>query len=89
MAAWIEPESPNCAIVSHAEDYFEGMGHGLYLVDGKIRLHIHRRFTDLGIRVESVAPVVLRTAAARAGGVRWRAQSGRRAHLSQWPAGGR
>jgi hypothetical protein len=60
MAAWIEPESPNAAIVSHAEDYFEGMGHGLYLVDGKIRLHIHRRFTDLGIRVESVAPVKLR-----------------------------
>ncbi len=59
MAAWIEPESPNAAIVSHAEDYFEGMGHGLYLVDGKIRLHIHRRFTDLGIRVESVGPVVL------------------------------
>ncbi len=60
MAAWIEPESPNAAIVTHAEDYFEGMGHGLYLVDGKIRLHIHRRFTDLGSRVESVAPVTLR-----------------------------
>ena len=30
-----------------------------YLVDGKIRLHIHRRWTDLGIRVESVAPVAL------------------------------
>jgi Protein of unknown function (DUF1553)/Protein of unknown function (DUF1549)/Concanavalin A-like lectin/glucanases superfamily len=60
MAAWIEPENPNCAIVSHVEDYFEGMGHALYLVDGKIRLHIHRRFTDLGIRVESVAPVALR-----------------------------
>ncbi len=59
MAAWIEPESGNGAIVSHVEDYFEGMGHGLYLVDGKIRLHIHRRFTDLGIRVESAAPVTL------------------------------
>ena len=54
------PRAPNGAIVSHVEDYFEGMGHGLYLVDGKIRLHIHRRFTDLGIRVESVAPVALR-----------------------------
>jgi hypothetical protein len=60
MAARIEPESLNCAIVSHVEDYFEGMGHALYLVDGKIRLHIHRRFTDLGIRVESVAPVTMR-----------------------------
>jgi hypothetical protein len=60
MAAWIEPESPDCAIVTHVEDYFEGMGHALYLVGGKIRLHIHRRFTDLGIRVESVDPVALR-----------------------------
>jgi Protein of unknown function (DUF1553)/Protein of unknown function (DUF1549)/Concanavalin A-like lectin/glucanases superfamily/Planctomycete cytochrome C len=59
MAAWIQPESANGAIVSHVEDYFEGMGHALLLVDGKIRVHIHRRWTDLGIRVESAAPVAL------------------------------
>ena len=59
MSAWIQPESANGAIVSHVEDYFEGMGHALLLVDGKIRLHLHRRWTDLGIRVESVAPVTL------------------------------
>ena len=59
FAAWIRPEEANGAIISHAEDFFEGMGHGLYLVDGKIRVHIHRRWTDLGIRVESAAPVAL------------------------------
>jgi Protein of unknown function (DUF1553)/Protein of unknown function (DUF1549)/Concanavalin A-like lectin/glucanases superfamily/Planctomycete cytochrome C len=59
MAAWIQPESASAAIVSHVEDFFEGMGHALLLVDGKIRVHIHRRFTDLGIRVESVAPVAM------------------------------
>ncbi|HXB73448.1 MAG TPA: DUF1553 domain-containing protein [Candidatus Acidoferrales bacterium] len=58
-AAWIRPESPKGAIVSHAEDFFEGMGHGLYLIDGKVRLHIHRRWTDLGIRVETTAAVPL------------------------------
>ncbi|MEO8371524.1 MAG: DUF1553 domain-containing protein [Candidatus Solibacter sp.] len=57
MAAWIQADCTTCAIVSHVEDYFEGMGHGLYLVDGKVRLHLHRRWTDLGIRLESIAPV--------------------------------
>jgi hypothetical protein len=58
-AAWIRPESPKGTIVSHVEDYFEGMGHALYLIDGKLRLHIHRRFTDLGIRVETATPIEL------------------------------
>ena len=59
LAAWIQPEAASGAIVTHAEDYSEGMGHGLYLMDGKIRVHIIRRWTDLGIRVETVAPVAL------------------------------
>jgi hypothetical protein len=59
FAAWIRPESANGAIVSHTEDYPEGMGHGLYLIDGKIRLHMIRRWTDLGIRVETVKPIPL------------------------------
>ena len=59
LAAWIQPGAATGAIVSHAEDYFEGMGHGLYLIDGKIRLHIIRRWTDLGIRVETAAPIPL------------------------------
>jgi hypothetical protein len=58
-AAWIRSESPKGTIVSHVEDYFEGMGHALYLIDGKLRLHIHRRFTDLGIRVETATPIAL------------------------------
>ena len=59
LAAWIQPEAATGAIVSHVEDYFEGMGHGLYLIDGKIRVHIIRRWTDLGIRVETAAPIPL------------------------------
>jgi hypothetical protein len=59
FSAWIQPETANCAIISHSEDYFEGMGHGLYLVDGKVRIHVIRRWTDLGIRVESVDPIPL------------------------------
>lgn len=60
FAAWIKPEANKGAILSHAEDYFEGQGHGLYLIDGKIRLHVVFRWTDIGLRVETVNPVKLR-----------------------------
>ena len=59
FAAWIEPESPKGAILSHAEDFFEGTGHGLYLIDGKLRLHVIFRWTDLGLRVETEQPLKL------------------------------
>ncbi|MCU1232049.1 MAG: hypothetical protein JWP63_16, partial [Candidatus Solibacter sp.] len=54
FAARILPETPRGAILSIGEDYFEGKGHGLYLLDGKLRLHITFRFSDLGMRVETV-----------------------------------
>jgi len=59
FAAWIKPESDKGAILSHNEDYLEGQGHGLYLIDGKIRLHIIFRWTDIGLRVETAKPVKL------------------------------
>jgi hypothetical protein len=57
FAAWIKPETDKGAILSQSEDYFEGMGHGLYLIDGKLRLHIVLRWTDLALRVETVNKV--------------------------------
>src|SRR5258708_2712790 len=60
IAAWIKPETNRGAILSKAEDYFEGQGHGVYLIDGKLRLHIIYRWTDLGLRLETVNPVRLR-----------------------------
>lgn len=60
FAAWIRPEEPRGAILSKAEDYPEGQGHGLYLIDGKIRLHVIFRYTDLGMRLETVRPVKLK-----------------------------
>jgi hypothetical protein len=60
FSAWIKPDLPNGGIVSRSEDYFEGTGHGLYLVDGKLRVHVIHRWTDLGIRLETTAPVKLR-----------------------------
>jgi hypothetical protein len=59
FAARIKPESGDGAILSRAEDYMEGQGHVLYLIDGKIRLHMIRRYTDIGLRLETVNPVQL------------------------------
>ncbi len=59
FAAWIKPDSPKGVVLSHYEDYFEGKGHGVYLLDGKIRLHVIFRATDIGMRVETVEPVKL------------------------------
>jgi hypothetical protein len=60
FSAWIKPDSPNGGIVSRSEDYFEGTGQGLYLVDGKLRMHVIHRWTDLGIRIETTEAVKLR-----------------------------
>ncbi len=57
FAAWIKPDSLDGAILSLGEDYFEGQGHFLYLIDGKVRLHMTRRFADIGLRMETVNPV--------------------------------
>ena len=59
FAAWIEPREGKGAILSKAEDYWEGTGHGLYLVDGKLRLHVVFRWTDLGFRVETEEAIPL------------------------------
>jgi hypothetical protein len=59
LAAWILPTEPNGAIVSRIEDFPQGHGYGLYLKDGKIRLHITVRWTDIGLRIETTHPLEL------------------------------
>ena len=46
-------------ILSRMEDYFEGSGWAIYLLDGKLRFHYIFRWTDLGMRVETANPVPL------------------------------
>ncbi len=59
LAAWIKPEQPKGAILSRAENHWEGTGYGLYLVEGKLRFHYTFRWSDLGVRVETKAPLRL------------------------------
>ena len=53
FSAWAKPAENTGAILSIAEDYAEGNGHGLYLMNGKVRLNIIFRWTDIGIRIET------------------------------------
>jgi len=59
FSAWINPANADGGILSHADDYFEGSGHSLFLLDGKLRLHLIFRWTDLGLRVESAGALPL------------------------------
>ncbi len=58
-SAWIKPASPKGAILTHLDDYMESQGHGLYLLDGRVRMHLTHRYTDLGWRVETAERVKL------------------------------
>jgi len=58
-SAWIRPSSPDGAILTRLDDYMESQGHGLYLLKGRVRMHLTHRFTDLGWRVETAEPLHL------------------------------
>ncbi len=59
LSARFNAASPKGCIISRVEDYFEGTGWGIYLIDGKIRFHHIFRWTDLGMRIETKKPVPL------------------------------
>ncbi|MBM3725002.1 MAG: DUF1553 domain-containing protein [Acidobacteria bacterium] len=59
LAAWIKPSTPRGAILTRYDDYFEGSGYGLFLIDGKLRYHFIFRWTDLGMRIETAEPIAL------------------------------
>ena len=81
FSAWIRPESEKARPLLASEDYYEGKGHGLYIIDGKLRLHIIHRWTDLGIRLETAEKHQAERVAARHGYLRWQAESVRHPHL--------
>ncbi len=57
FSAWIKPETTDGSILTRLDDFIESQGHGLYLIGGKLRLHLTQRFTDLGLRVETTDAV--------------------------------
>jgi hypothetical protein len=59
FSAWIRPDAANGSVLSHDEDHPEASGHGLHLLDGKLRLHVVFRWTDIGMRVETARALPL------------------------------
>ena len=64
IAAWINAEDPNGAILSktdpEADDQGDGFGGwGFYLIDGKLKLLMVQRWLDDALRVATAAPVTL------------------------------
>ncbi len=53
LAAWINPASPDGAIVTRADDELESDGYGLYLKDGKLQVNMVTRWLDDCARVET------------------------------------
>ncbi len=59
FTARVRPDSPNGALLSKGEDDFEGLQHALYILNGKLRLHVTFRWSDLALRLETVKPLKL------------------------------
>jgi hypothetical protein len=59
FSVWIKPAALDGAILSRADDYWEGTGYMLLLKNGKVRLHETLRFTDISLRLETEQPVPL------------------------------
>ena len=59
MGAWIYPTAPEGAIISSVKDESHGSGHGLYLRGGRLRVHLTKRWEDLGLRMETEQPLEL------------------------------
>jgi hypothetical protein len=55
LSAWIKPETTDktLCVLSRHEDYYEGQGYAIYVMNGKIRVHYTFRWTDLGMRFET------------------------------------
>jgi hypothetical protein len=59
VAARIKPEATTGAILSRGEDYWEGEGYFLLISNGRLRLHLTRRSTDIAMRLETEEPLAL------------------------------
>jgi hypothetical protein len=59
LSAWINPSSPNGAIITKGKDIVEETGIGLALHDGKVQFNLVLRWLDDAIRVETKEAIPL------------------------------
>jgi Protein of unknown function (DUF1553)/Protein of unknown function (DUF1549)/Concanavalin A-like lectin/glucanases superfamily/Planctomycete cytochrome C len=53
LALWVRPRKPTGALLSRMVDEPRGEGYGVHLVDGKLQVHLTKRWLDDACRVET------------------------------------
>lgn len=57
LACWIKPEAATGTILSRMTDEPQGEGYAIQLVDGKVQVHLTKRWLDDALRVETTEPI--------------------------------
>ncbi|HEX3151006.1 MAG TPA: DUF1553 domain-containing protein [Gemmataceae bacterium] len=57
IALWVRPRSLSGALVSRMVEEPRGEGYGIHLVNGKVQVHLTKRWLDDALRVETVEPL--------------------------------
>ncbi len=59
LSCWVNPEKPNGAILSRTTTEPQGEGYAVALVNGKLQVHLTKRWLDDALRIETVDEVAL------------------------------
>jgi len=59
LACWVNPRRPNGTILSRTTEEPRGDGYAVVLVDGKLQVHLTKRWLDDALRIETVAALPL------------------------------
>ena len=59
LSCWVKPEKPNGTILSRTTTEPQGEGYAVALVNGKLQVHLTKRWLDDALRIETVDAVAL------------------------------
>jgi hypothetical protein len=54
LALWVNPRKASGALVTRSVDEPQAEGYGIYLVNGKVQVHLTKRWLDDALRVETI-----------------------------------
>ncbi|WP_020472826.1 DUF1553 domain-containing protein [Zavarzinella formosa] len=59
LSCWVSPRKPNGTILSRTTEEPRGDGYAVALVDGKLQVHLTKRWLDDALRIETITPIPL------------------------------
>src|SRR5262245_25142977 len=59
LSVWVRPRKPDGAILSRMTDEPRGDGYSVHLVNGKVQVHLTKRWLDDALRVDTKEPLAL------------------------------